>query len=297
MRTDTFLVMNTRKIIDILIGDVDFGKIDDVTIQMPYLRGPDLCSILTQFGRPTAYPMKGGALSRWQYMEILLIHASERGKESELLNFLFDKVNFHDRLKYIEDKEEKLTAYKKIVSEVISKINGELALSDKTLCQRAGRYYVVDEAQKNSIQYTALKVIDSKYIHDLKERIEIDLNQGFYDSVITKSRTLIEEVLVYIIDNKRIDAKCSGDILKMYRNVKDALNMNQNNNYDKRINSLLSGLEKVIQAITEWRNAQSDAHGVGEKRLNIRKHEAILVVNSAITFSEYIYSVFEHQKN
>ena len=57
---------------------------------------------------------------------------------------------------------------------------------------------------------------------------------------------------------------------------------------DKRINELLSGLEKIIDAIAEMRNKNSDAHGVGQKRINISEHHARLFVNSAMTLADFI---------
>jgi hypothetical protein len=60
---------------------------------------------------------------------------------------------------------------------------------------------------------------------------------------------------------------------------------------DKRINELLSGLEKIIDAIAEMRNKNSDAHGVGQKRINISEHHARLFVNSAMTMADFILSV------
>ena len=42
------------------------------------------------------------------------------------------------------------------------------------------------------------------------------------------------------------------------------------------------------------RNQISDAHGQGEKRINIREYHARLAVNSAITAAEFILSVYEH---
>ena len=74
--------------------------------------------------------------------------------------------------------------------------------------------------------------------------------------------------------------------------MKALLGMNQSSDFDKRVNGMLSGLEKIIQAIAEMRNTNSDAHGVGSKRIEIRKHEAQLVVNSAITLCEYVLSVY-----
>lgn len=37
-------------------------------------------------------------------------------------------------------------------------------------------------------------------------------------------------------------------------------NMHQDKNLDKRFNGLLSGLEKILTAISEMRNKDSDAH-------------------------------------
>ncbi|WP_410075287.1 abortive infection family protein [Anaerostipes sp.] len=56
---------------------------------------------------------------------------------------------------------------------------------------------------------------------------------------------------------------------------------------------MLSGLEKIVQSIAEMRNANSDAHGVGSRRIIIRGCEARLVMNSAITFCEYMISVHD----
>ena len=45
--------------------------------------------------------------------------------------------------------------------------------------------------------------------------------------------------------------------------------MHQDKDIDKRVNGLLSGLEKILSAIAEMRNKDSDSHGVGAKRINV----------------------------
>lgn len=60
---------------------------------------------------------------------------------------------------------------------------------------------------------------------------------------------------------------------------------------DRRVNELLSGLEKIIDAVAEMRNKSSDAHGVGQKRINIFEHHARLFVNSSMTLADFILSV------
>ena len=77
---------------------------------------------------------------------------------------------------------------------------------------------------------------------------------GEYDSAITKCRTLLEEVFCYVIEKKGEEPSQKGDINKLYKQVKDLYNMHADASVDKRINELLSGLEKVIDAIAEMQD-------------------------------------------
>ena len=65
---------------------------------------------------------------------------------------------------------------------------------------------------------------------------------------------------------------------------------------DKRVNKLLSGLESIVQSIAEMRNNGSDSHGLGNKRVNISDYHARLAVNSSTTMAEFILSVSQHSK-
>ena len=127
----------------------------------------------------------------------------------------------------------------------------------------------------------------------MSDRAIKDILDGYYDSAITKSRTLLEEVFCYVIEKKGNKPSESGDIGKLYNQVKQLYNMHQSKDIDKRINGLLSGLEKILSAIAEMRNKGSDAHGVGEKRIKIADHHARLFVNSAIIMADFILSVSE----
>ena len=65
---------------------------------------------------------------------------------------------------------------------------------------------------------------------------------------------------------------------------------------DKRINMLLSGLEKIIKAISQMRNKDSDAHGVGSARINIAEYHARLFVNTSMTVADFILAVAMNNK-
>ena len=70
--------------------------------------------------------------------------------------------------------------------------------------------------------------------------------------------------------------------------------MHTDTNTDKRINTLLSGLNSIVSAIAEMRNKDSDSHGVGANRISIDEHHARLFVNASMTMSDFILSVQEH---
>ena len=146
------------------------------------------------------------------------------------------------------------------------------------------------------IDTPAIVLVNRDYIKDISTRAIRDVESGEYDSAITKCRTLLEEVFCYVIEEKGEEPSEKGDIKKLYKQVKDLYNMHADAGIDKRINELLSGLEKIIDAIAEMRNKNSDAHGVGQKRINISEHHARLYVNSAMTLADFILSVGGKEK-
>ena len=289
-----FSLLENRKIIDILIGDSvlyrDFG--------MPYLSGPQLCQLSTEFGLPVVYSWKGPNKSRWEYMQDLLHFLNVNGRVPELLSHLFLKKRF-DNLTKLGSPKNVDEAYKAIISSALNAINAHLSLPGKEL-RNIGQTFVI----VNTGEYVAVAVdtpnirgLTSQYIKELPDRIKFDLDNKDYDSVITKSRTLLEEVLIFIIEHMRTDGYNSkGDLVKIYQDVTDLLNMRQKNVWDTRVNELLGGLHKLVSAISSMRNINSDAHGAGSGRIKIRKSEALLAANSAMILAEYWLSVYERRK-
>lgn len=147
------------------------------------------------------------------------------------------------------------------------------------------------EQKPIQIETPAIVLVNRDYIKDISTRAIRDVESGEYDSAITKCRTLLEEVFCYVIENKGEEPSEKGDIKKLYKQVKELHNMHADASMDKRINELLSGLEKIIDSIAEMRNKNSDAHGVGQKRINISEHHARLFVNSAIVLADFILSI------
>ncbi len=296
-----FELLCQKDILNILDGDKKYDslKINDtdskIIISMPYLSGPDLCNISNKFGLSVTYSWGGVNQSRWMYLDDLLKHCIKINKESDLLEFLFSKSQFEKQLKG-NTLEIIDIAYTKIVNRIIDEINKLLYFGGNKLITVEKKFVIHKIGTTVDIIAPAIKTVDRNYINNLSERAMKDITDGNYDSALTKSRTILEEVFCYVIEKKGENPSDKGDIGKLYNQVKTLYNMHQHKDMDKRINGLLSGLEKICSAIADMRNKVSDSHGVGAKRINIKDYHAHLCVNSALAMADFILAVSNNVK-
>lgn len=284
-----FSLLINRKVIDILIGDtIVIGN-----YKLPYMRGSDLCQVCSMFGLSKTYTWGGVNSSRWTYMQSLMEYMNKQGRFPELLSYLFNQVRFTE-LNSLGDIDKINETHRQIVDAAIKNINSHLLAARKELRVSNNSFVLSDIGTKTVIETPKVKVVTYQYIRELPERIKDDLQNRDFDSVITKSRTLLEEVLIYIIEKLTKERyKSNGDLIKIYQEATGLLNMRQKGEWDKRINELLGGLHKIVSAISSMRNMNSDAHGVGSGRFNINEREALLAANSARMLAEYWLSVYE----
>ena len=211
----------------------------------------------------------------------------------ELFSRLFDRQYFKE-LSKLTSPELVTSTYNSIVDCAIKRINANLILAKKELRVHKGQFTLTDAGTEPVFIAPKVKVVDRQYIRELPERIKDDLEHKDYDSVITKSRTLLEEVLIFIIERLTKERyKSNGDLVKIYQETTDLLNMRQKGDWDKRVNELLGGMHKIVSAIASMRNLNSDAHGAGAGRINIREREALLAANSSMMLAEYWLAVYE----
>lgn len=293
--SDAFNLLRSKEIIAILDGDTKYGdyEFEDCTtvkIAMPYLSGSDLCDLSTLFGLPVTYSWNGGALSRWQYLDNLLEYCIKNNKCSSLLAYMFSLAQFSKVLNGHGATEIK-EAHQTIVSNIIEQINGLLFFGGNELVIIGQNFVIQPIGNKIEIVAPTIKTIDREYIKSISSRAMRDIEQNDFDSAITKSRTLLEETFCYVIEKKNETPSDSGDISKLFKQVKTLYNMHTDTNTDRRINTLLSGLNSIVSAVAEMRNKDSDAHGVGAARITIKEHHARLFVNSSMAMADFILSV------
>lgn len=146
------------------------------------------------------------------------------------------------------------------------------------------------------LETPAIRTVSREYISNLSERALNDVENGDFDSAVTKSRTLLEEVFCFAIEKQNQKPNDNGVIDDLYKQVKNLYNMHQDSETDKRINDLLSGLNKIIKSISLMRNKGGDAHGLGSRRINIKDYHARLFVNSSRIVADFILAVVENKK-
>lgn len=292
-------LLKARFILDIFIGDKYFDNIKlsesdcrSVRCALPYLTGSAICNIASRFGYALSYTY-GGALSRWAYMEMIVDWCIENNRISDLLTYMFSKERFTDVFSgYSPDEIDFL--YNQIISTIISKINGHLSCSGNEMVLIGGVYHVKSQHVEIPVETPSLNRIGREYVRQLIDRAFDDISNGNNDSAATKARTLIEEIFCYAIEQQNCSPSGRGDITRLYNQVKDLYNMHQNRDIDRRISDLLSGLNKIVDAISNMRNVTSDSHGLGARRIAISDYHTRLVVGAAAVFSEFMLSVVEN---
>lgn len=291
-----FKLLAQRDIIDILNGDTVVFEKDDKQFRLPYLSGPMLCTLSTKFGLECTYSFGGGGKSRWQYLKDLIEYLDQRDAVDELLKELFDFSRFNQIFNDCRNREEIKQNYLAIIESTISAINAQLYYSHKELLFVNNRFVVSDIGKPITVPTEHINSMNVEYVRGLVGRVEEDLCSKQYDSVVTKSRTLVEEVIIYILEQRGVTVPASGNLPELYKGCKATLGMTQDRSWDKRILEMLSGLEKIVSAICGMRNTNSDAHGAGSSRIEIKEREARLIVNASITMCEYILEVYDSQK-
>ena len=293
--SNEFEILRNKEILAILDGDKDFGTYEGARVAMPYLSGSTLCEISTLFGYEQQYTWNGSNPSRWEILDDIIVTCIENNTMQKLFTYLFNKSKYQRQLHNVPTSKIN-ECYDYICNVIIAEINKILFFGDKELIRLNGQFHIRNIGQELQIDTPAIKIIDRDYIRNLYERTNKDIEEGAFDSAVTKCRTLLEEVFCYAVEQAGEKPSDSGDIQKLYNQVKDSYNMHNNKDMDKRINTLLSGLNKIISAIAEMRNENSDSHGVGSRRIAIEEHHARLILNSASTLADFFLAVVERKQ-
>lgn len=294
MNCQEWVCLVNKDVAKILEGDVSY-KItvgnQEFDVGLPYLTGSQICDVASQFG----FKMSVNNSSRWQMMEILIDVAIQKRTVGKLISSMFMRERYSHIGNCSHDETIQNEIFSLLLKSALTDINKHIVFSGKKL------EVVNNQAWLSSIEDSLVPAENNKYTSDYvrsyPKRIKKDLDDCFYDSVVTKSRTYIEETCIFILEQKGLLHSEKGDVEKLYDECKASLKMKRSSEWNNLVSDLVNGLNKIVKSIGTMRNKNSDSHGAGSKRFSIPQREARLIANASITLCDYLLSVFESQKN
>ncbi|MFT8917216.1 MAG: abortive infection family protein [Oenococcus sp.] len=168
---------------------------------------------------------------------------------------------------------------------ILEKINGILLYSGAKLVSNSNSWSIISVDAEVTISVPTQR-INAGYISELLSHGLDALKDEDFDSIVTKSRTLIEDVFLQILEDNHIQFKQNGNITQ-YRNlVIKLLGMRPSEVWNPRITKMVSHLNAITDLIAEMRNKDSDAHASSE-RVKIQAAEAELLLNTSVSLATY----------
>jgi Abortive infection C-terminus len=258
----------------------------------PYRSGPRLVTFFNELGMNHTYGQ--GFPSRWSFAEDCIRQFNDT---RDMVNVIRSAVDPRDYMEAtVRDKETQQNRPAN-VQEALSYLNEFLAFDGYEIVPHGKAYDVVDKARGEIAVDVKLEPshLSHAFIMEQIEKCRTKMGQGDYDGAITNARSLVEAVLAAI--EKECDPsppEYDGDLPKLYKRVQKHLNLSPDN--PKISNSLkqtLTGFISIIAGLSGLSNRMGDRH---VREYKPAAHHAALIVNAAMTFSNFIFETYAYQR-
>ena len=127
---------------------------------------------------------------------------------------------------------------------IVEYINTILQFTDVELIFNRNRIHIRSKSTSPDIDW--IEEIDIATIKQMIENARTDLDEGNYDSVVTKSRTILEEVLLYVLNASSTPEQYGGNIGKMVEDLKKKLDAND---APKPIQEVITHIDGLVNNI------------------------------------------------
>ena len=275
---------------------------------LPYQTANNIKDMIVRFGYNLTIDTSE-LTSRWQIMKALLNQLNQSGQTQGFFDYILS-ANFLKSAIEAQNNDYKISnidndldknklieqGRKKIQDEFIKAINDEIIYSHKKINYNNHILSITNPSFKQPDVNVIKDKIDSGYISSMLEKAKDDLMDKDYDSVVTKARTILEEIFIQIIEDNNEVGKNNGKIGEYRAKVHEILGMKKSNDWDEKIIKLVGFLNGLVSTIAELRNINSDSHG-NSKRTKINEAEAELIINSAVTLGNYYLKVNDRHNN
>jgi hypothetical protein len=154
-------------------------------------------------------------------------------------------------------------------------------------------YYRVQPLHNDTIDIKAkaFACFSHEFIAEQIKKANNKLTGGDYDGAITNARSLTEAIQEWFLcDAGKEVPEYNGDLLKLYKATKQALNLDPSQQASLQI---FSGLHSTISGLAGLSNQMADRHA---RTYKPDKRHAKLAINAAFTFCEFLLDTVDSQK-
>jgi hypothetical protein len=183
------------------------------------------------------------------------------------------------------------------LQEALRYLNEFLTYDGFEIVPHGKTYDVVDRTRGEIVVDVKLEPshLSHAFIMEQIEKCRTKTNQGDYDGAITNARSLVEAVLAAL--EREFDsnaAEYDGDLPKLYKRVQKHLNLSpENPNVSNSLKQTLTGFVSIIGGLSGLSNKMGDRH---VREYKPAAHHAVLIVNAAMTFSNFIFDTYAYQR-
>lgn len=142
-----------------------------------------------------------------------------------------------------------------------------------------------------------LKSFDENGIHAVWTRA-LERRNTDPEGAITISRTLLESVCKYILDDLQITYDADKiELPELYRLTSKELNLSASQHSAEIFRQILGGCAGIVSGLGQLRNKMSDAHGKGKKVIRPAPRHAELAVNLAGAVALFLIKTYQSKKS
>lgn len=143
---------------------------------------------------------------------------------------------------------------------------------------------------------TALGRFDKDVVHK-RWTSALERRNSDPEGAITLARTLLEDVLKWLLTKQQIPYDEKADLPTLYRAVAKSLNLAPDAHTEEVFRRILGSCQSIVETLGTLRNKLSDAHSSGPLRVKPKPRHAELAVNLAGTMATFLISTWEARLN
>lgn len=304
------ILFHSKSFLSLLIGDTENA--------LPYLTFNEIEQVANIAGISTfhnANTFISSFSSRTEYLEHVFSSSTPLSQGDKVISIILSKRSICTHsLAYNSEELLDLNTNQKIklidqitsdaISGFINQLNDIVVLDNLQVRYDFSTQKLIFSKLTDTDVFVKNTIMNFGFLKELYETGLQSLNMKDYLSVITKSRTILEKTFITILQQYDVSFKDNGKISSYRGKVNKILGMNPDgDNWNKKdtrlkdLRNVISGLNKIIDSIANFRDKNSDSHAGKQDPLPIKKAEAELMLNSAVTVSSYYLEINERHKS